>query len=405
MHAINFSKLCLQQVKLKNKTDETQSIDVILHKKCPGCPRLHGTYTKNFVLEPEQTLQLKEDPHIIKVFQTQNHKLKFNVSYKKNLQIPLIDLSFEKKRDFPVHIEFEAELKDNDEYNLLIKGHEDYIKAVPEGVDPKTFFEKIKNVYKKNNINLKILSNQRTSRKKKSKISRIIHQIWFGGHPIPELFKKWQEEWKAKHPGWIFILWNEKRIKEKFSNGLHNQAIYDEARMMYDYATMSKVVRYEILYKFGGIYVDPDVRCFENFSTLHETYDFYAGFGRFYKSFGACNNGVIGSRSKHPILKRCMSLIKACETKPGGLYDWTACNLATKPFTQAIYETMNTKENLDIIFPRSYFDGNEVVKEFNHTESIYEAAYANIKHKPQAFCARGVYSYVEKNKTRKFNKT
>ncbi|MFH1254806.1 MAG: glycosyltransferase, partial [bacterium] len=225
-----------------------------------------------------------------------------------------------------------------------------------------------------------------------SKIPRYIHVCWFGGFDQPKLFKQWQDEWKAMHPGWTFMLWNENSIKQEFPGGLFNQSIYTEAEDMYDYATMSKIVRYEILNKYGGLYIDPDIQCFESFTPLHKEYDFYCGLGHF-DTYGCINNGIFGSRPCHPILKACMDYIKNCETFVGGFYEWTSKNLGHQMFTLCVYNNINQKSNVDIIFPATFFDGNNVEMEFNHSEEPVQAAYTHLASQPESFCARGIYSY------------
>ena len=48
---------------------------------------------------------------------------------------------------------------------------------------------------------------------------------------------------------------------------LFNQAAYDEAT---NYGTKSDVLRYELLYVYGGVYVDCDMQCIGSFERLHQ---------------------------------------------------------------------------------------------------------------------------------------
>lgn len=388
-YALNIGKLGLTKITVNNKTQQPQRIEVSFWGKCAGCPRLHGISRQDFRVDARSKLKINGKPHVIKHIRTYNRSKFLNVEINKSNKISL-SIDSQRKYTQPVVIDFEQKTIKSNEYKALRNGHEDHVPSLPKGVSHKKFFNKLAKLHNKNALH-KV--HNKTARLQ-PKISRIIHQIWFGHHPMPQQFRRWQKEWKEIHPTWIFIEWDEKRIKQKFPQGLQNQKIYDEARMMYDYATMSKVARYEILEKFGGLYVDPDIKCYENMQSLHHAYDFYAGLGSSYKTFGLVNNGVIGSRQHHPILKAAIEYIKSCETKPGGLYDWTAKNLSMKPLTEAVWQQAGSVARYhDIIFPRTVFDGNEVKKEFNHTQEIYEAGYVNIKHQPETLCSRGVYSY------------
>lgn len=389
LQALNFSKLGVSKVSVKNRTQQPQRIEITFWEKCAGCPRLHGTSRQDFRIDAQSKLKIDGRPHVIKQVRAYNRSKQVNVEVNKNNRVSL-SIETQKKYTPPIEIDFATLVQKSGEYKALRTGHKDHTPSLPKGVGHKAFFDKLAKLHKKNALHKVVNKTARLQ----PKISRVIHQIWFGRHPMPKQFRKWQEEWKELHPTWIFIEWNEDRIQKKFPHGLRNQTIYDEARMMYDYATMSKVARYEILDKFGGLYVDPDVKCYENMQPLHHAYDFYAGLGSSYKTFGLVNNGVIGSRARHPILRAAIEYIKSCETKPGGLYDWTAKNLSMQPLTHAVWQQAGRASGYnDIIFPRSVFDCNDVKKEFNHTQEIYEAGYVNVKHQPETLCSRGVYSY------------
>ena len=386
--AITLEKLNLKELEIKNTTEQEQTIVVHFYQKCSSCPRFHGTSQKSFTISPEQTSTIKDVQKIIKIVQLSDKTNFLNFISKKEPDNGLFKISTTHNETFPLHVDFESTLKNNDDYSMLKSGHKTHLRSLPKDVSCQEFFDKIKTLY---NTNI-------TAKKQSTpKIPQLIHVVWFGRTDIPDLFKQWYNQWQTKHPGWTCMLWNENKVKENFPEGLVNQTIYDEAHMMHDHVTKSKVVRYEILRKFGGLYVDPDLKCFESFQPLHAMYDFYCGLGHF-NSWGAINNGVIGSRKDHPILTACIEYIKSCETGEGGFYDWTAKNLGHQLFTSCVYQHVGKAGNIDIIFPPTFFDGNDVIMEFNHVYPPHQAAYEHIKHEPEAFCARGVYDYSKDKK-------
>jgi len=80
-------------------------------------------------------------------------------------------------------------------------------------------------------------------------IPKIIHQIWLGPKPIP----KWTKSWEHV-PGWNYRLWTAKDLVP-----LPNlQKEFDACPTYYSY--QSDLARLEILYKYGGLYLDCD--CF-----------------------------------------------------------------------------------------------------------------------------------------------
>lgn len=85
----------------------------------------------------------------------------------------------------------------------------------------------------------------------KDKIPKILHQFWHGD-PMPEKYQQLTELWKKLHPDWTVMLWDEKAVADF---GLTNQGMYEK---MHNPSAKSDVVRYEVVYSYGGVYVDTD---------------------------------------------------------------------------------------------------------------------------------------------------
>jgi mannosyltransferase OCH1-like enzyme len=96
------------------------------------------------------------------------------------------------------------------------------------------------------------------------KIPKIIHHIWIGHLPPPV---EWMNTWKVNHPDWEYILWdNEKVFSRKWDNQKHidyyfNKKVYEGA---------ADILRYQILYEFGGIMPGADS---ENLNPVDELFD------------------------------------------------------------------------------------------------------------------------------------
>jgi inositol phosphorylceramide mannosyltransferase catalytic subunit len=88
-------------------------------------------------------------------------------------------------------------------------------------------------------------------------IPKVIHQIWVGG-PMPAHLRGYVETVKAVHPEWEHRLWTD----SDFDGWLTNQHLFDAA---HDIAPGSEgqlrsdIARYEILERFGGVYLDCDM--------------------------------------------------------------------------------------------------------------------------------------------------
>jgi mannosyltransferase OCH1-like enzyme len=174
------------------------------------------------------------------------------------------------------------------------------------------------------------------------RIPKIVHQIQLG-NPFPEKFKAIQKTWQILHPDWIYILWTDKEV-EAF--GLINKAQYANAR---NYGEKSDIVRYEILYRIGGLYIDTDFECLKPFDVFNYYCDFYAGLG-----YGNCFevfNGLIGCCPGHPIMQYVID-------KVGKIKSFSGSSLSTTGpffFGAACYEVMKSYNGPMVLFPVTYF--------------------------------------------------
>ncbi len=85
------------------------------------------------------------------------------------------------------------------------------------------------------------------------KIPKIIHQIWFGSKMPPDNWMhSWRHDYLKKYPEWSYKLWTEKDLN---SINMINQDIFNKTNR---FDGKSDIIRYEILYQFGGIYIDSD---------------------------------------------------------------------------------------------------------------------------------------------------
>jgi len=81
-------------------------------------------------------------------------------------------------------------------------------------------------------------------------IPKIIHQIWIGDQSKRP--SRLMQTWITNHPEWEYKLWTEEEI-DKF--GLFNREKYDLHPML---SGKADIARYEILFKFGGFFIDAD---------------------------------------------------------------------------------------------------------------------------------------------------
>lgn len=128
-------------------------------------------------------------------------------------------------------------------------------------------------------------------------IPRLIHRIWVGG-PLPEVFREYGETWARHHPKWEMLLWHDGNLPV-----LRNQAFYDRAT---DFAPSKQVgqfradvLRYELLWQFGGMYVDADFECLRSIEPLIKDADCFATWESEPRRIA---NGLMGARPGHSFI-------------------------------------------------------------------------------------------------------
>lgn len=150
-------------------------------------------------------------------------------------------------------------------------------------------------------------------------IPKIIHQIWLGDKTMPI---KYAETWKRMNPTWKHMIWTDETIKEHFPNGLYNQKQFDEID---SWAGKADILRYEILYNFGGIYADFDSICIQPLSDQFCEHDCFASFENRQVRGDLIANGYIGAVERCELIKVLMDKIhvmKSVSFKSTGLMAW-----------------------------------------------------------------------------------
>ena len=88
-------------------------------------------------------------------------------------------------------------------------------------------------------------------------IPRAIHRVWLHppGPPMPEEFRVYGRRWAALHPAWPVRDWDTVGTL----GPLRNQALFDAPPPAHLHRCRADVVRLELLWRFGGVYLDTDV--------------------------------------------------------------------------------------------------------------------------------------------------
>jgi inositol phosphorylceramide mannosyltransferase catalytic subunit len=121
-------------------------------------------------------------------------------------------------------------------------------------------------------------------------IPHTIHRIWFGPDAMPADFVRYGETWREHHPDWEMLLWTDEALPElRYPDALERCRNHGER---------SDLVRYELLARVGGVYVDTDMECLRPIDPLTDV-PALAGETR----PGKLGNAVLGAVPGHPAIE------------------------------------------------------------------------------------------------------
>lgn len=124
-------------------------------------------------------------------------------------------------------------------------------------------------------------------------IPKVIHYCWFGHGEMSPMMKKCMKSWKKYCPDYKIIEWNEDNFDINSSDWTK------EAYEAKKYAFVADYVRLDVLYKYGGIYIDTD-------QELIKPLDPFIMHGAFlgFMEPTSVNTGLMGAEKEHPIINQ-----------------------------------------------------------------------------------------------------
>jgi hypothetical protein len=124
-------------------------------------------------------------------------------------------------------------------------------------------------------------------------IPKVLHRVWLGDAPLPDSFAEYGETWQRLHPGWEVRLWTDADAPSARGQ--------ERARNL---AERADLVRYEVLRRHGGIYIDTDVECLRPIDPLVDGVLAFSS----YEVPGRLCNAVMGAVPGHPAIERLTEL-------------------------------------------------------------------------------------------------
>ncbi len=147
-------------------------------------------------------------------------------------------------------------------------------------------------------------------------IPKIIHGIWFSKDPMPKLYTRCLDSWRRYAPDMEIKIWDMSTYKADHCL-FFDQAIEDK-----NWSFASDYARADLLYRYGGIYMDLDVEMLRPIDDLlyNDAYMSFESSDRI-----ECGSGM-GARAGHPIIRE---ICKSYESRPyfkaDGTWDNSTC--------------------------------------------------------------------------------
>ena len=178
-------------------------------------------------------------------------------------------------------------------------------------------------------------------------IPKIIHQIWIGPKPAPT---KFMDTWRDKNPEYKYIRWSEKEI----SNHATIFSCQTRVNEMEEINGKADIYRWEILYEYGGVFLDADSICIEPIDATLLNTKCFAGWEHEHARPGLIATGTMGFPPKHPLVKQAIEWIKhnPVSNRQTGKRAWITVGpmLLTK-----MYNSNPSFKQEMAIFPSYYF--------------------------------------------------
>lgn len=201
------------------------------------------------------------------------------------------------------------------------------------------------------------------------KIPKKIHYCWFGGKELPDFLKKCMESWTRYCPDYEIIRWDENNFD------INKYEYTRQAAAHKKWGFVTDVARLDILYQYGGIYLDTDVKMLKSL----DDFLYQKGFVGVEQWGNINSGGGIGAVPHHPMIREMLDYrLKfpfvmsdgSLNIETNGLYE-------TKPFIRHGMRIDNTLQMINdmAVFPASvfhpydYLSCEEKIKE--HTVSVH----------------------------------
>jgi len=192
-----------------------------------------------------------------------------------------------------------------------------------------------------------------------TKIPKKLHYFWFGGGEKNELIQKCLLSWQEHLPEYEIIEWNEANYDVQ-KNPITARAFADKK-----WAFLSDYARLDVLYEYGGVYLDTDIE-------IVKSLDIFMNHGVFLgmESKEHANASILGSIPEHWFIKEVLDSYQADQ-------EYTTIPIKVTRVLKRYISIEDTYSNFDdvAVYPHEYFYPFGFTEKFT-TECLTENTHA-----------------------------
>lgn len=200
-------------------------------------------------------------------------------------------------------------------------------------------------------------------------IPRLIHRVWIDD-PMPDVVTEYGRRWQEMHPEWSVVDWvSRDDVTDHFNVDLIGAA---DVLQPHDHKRfVSDLVRLNILWRLGGVYVDTDTYPLRPLEPLLEQYPdgFLARSPQEIRGVHPYTNAVMGFPPAHPVVRAAIEKAKVFVENTVGRATaqrtgpWLLTDVATHDGRHATFTTLPTA----LLYPMTEAERGDayVVHEWN----------------------------------------
>ncbi len=179
-------------------------------------------------------------------------------------------------------------------------------------------------------------------------IPKIIHYCWFGNNDYPEKVQRSIDSWGIHFSDYKVMKWDEQ-------NSDMNHPFVKSAYKKQLWAFVSDYVRLQVLYKFGGVYLDTDMLAIKSIDNLLDNICFLGS-----ESPSKISCGIIAVEKEHPFIEKALAVYQNLII-PAHYDIWKIAIpiILTNTFKELYDYSGSFEDKVDVgavvIYPKNYF--------------------------------------------------